>query len=115
MLDMWRNVVSDKPHECRKRYCKVCNANREDGHLCYMQPLKNVLPSSDGLLYVFYDLKTMQNMRYSETAKVHVLNMVCIQQFCSRCEDFDDGERDCERCGSRKHAFWDDPVGDLLS
>ena len=78
-----------------------------------MQPLKNVLPPSDGVLYVFYDFETTQNTQYSETAKVHVPNLVCIQHFCLRCEDVDDSERDCERCGFRKHASWDDPVGDL--
>ena len=78
-----------------------------------MQPLKNVLPPSDGILYVFYDFETTQNTRYSETAKVHVPNLVCIQQFCSRCEGVDDSARDCERCGICKHAFWDDSVGDL--
>ena len=50
----------------------VCTANREVGQLCYMQPLKNVLPSSDGVLYVFYDFETTQNTRFSETAKEHV-------------------------------------------
>ena len=108
-------IVSDKPHECGKHYCDVCTSNREVGHLCYMQPLKNVLPSSDGVLYVFYDFETTQNTRYSETAKVHVPNLVCIQQFCSRCEGVDDSAQDCERCGIRKHSFWEDPVGDLLT
>ena len=56
-------VISDRPHECCKRYCGVCNANREVDHLCYMQPLKNALPSSDGVLYVFYDFETTQNTR----------------------------------------------------
>ena len=71
------------------------------------------LPSSDGVLYVFYDFETTQNTRYAGTANVDVPNVVCIQQFYSRCEDIDDSERDCERCGIHKHAFWDDPVGDL--
>jgi hypothetical protein len=26
-----------------------------------------------------------------------------------------DIDEDCERCGWRQHAFWDDPIGDLLS
>ena len=60
-------------------------------------------------------LNPFQNTRYSETAKEHVPNLVCIQQFCSPCEGFDDCERGCERCGIRKHAFWEDPVGDLLT
>ena len=36
-----------------------------------MQLLKNVLPSSNGVLYVFYDFETTQKARYSDTAKVH--------------------------------------------
>ena len=61
--------VSGRPHECGKRYYDVCIANREVGHLCCMQPLNNVLPSSERVLYVFYDFETTQNTRYSETAK----------------------------------------------
>ena len=80
-----------------------------------MQSLKNVLPSSDGVLYVFYDFETTQNTRYSETAKVHVPNLVYIQQFCSRCVGVDDSAQDCERCGIRKHSFWEDPVCNLLT
>ena len=80
-----------------------------------MQPLKTVLPPSDGVLYVFYDFETTRNTRNSETAKEHVPNVVWIQQFCSRCEGIDDCERGCERCGIHKHTFWEDPVGDLLT
>ena len=58
-----------------------------------MQPLKNVLPSSDGVLYVFYDFETTQNTRYSETAKEHVPYLACIQQFCSRFEGIDECEQ----------------------
>ena len=78
-----------------------------------MQPMKNVLPSSDGVLYVFFDFETTQNTRYSETTKEHVPNLACIQQFCSRCEGTDDWKGDYERCGISKHALWEHPVGDL--
>ena len=108
-------VVSDKPHECAKRYCDVCTASRDVGDLCYMQPLKNVQPSSDRVLYIFYDFETTQNTRYSETANEHVPNVECIQQFCSRCEGIDDCEQDCVNCRVRKQAFWEDPVGDLIT
>ena len=73
-----------------------------------MRPLKNVLPACDGVLYVFYDFETTQNTG----AGLHVPNLVCLQQFCSACENV---ERDCERCGVRKHSFWEDPVGDMLT
>jgi hypothetical protein len=84
-------------------------------HLCYMQPLQNKLPPGDDkVLYVFYDFETTQNTRYSETATLHEPKLVCLQQFCSQCETVEDNA-DCEMWGKRKHSFWDDPVGDMLS
>jgi hypothetical protein len=50
----------------------------EIGHLSYMRSLRNELPTSDRVLYVFYDFETTQNTRYSEM--VHVPNFVCVQQ-----------------------------------
>jgi len=56
-----------------------------------MRPLKDVLPASTNKVpYVFYDFATTQNMRYSDTAKEHVPNLVCVQQFCARCEETED-------------------------
>ena len=78
------------------------------------EPLNDMLPpASDKVLYVFYDFETTQNTEYTAEAKLHVPNLVCVQQFYSRCEDAGDG--DCVQCGTRKHSFWQDPVGDLLS
>ena len=57
----------------------TCASRGEVGHLCYTQPLKTVLPPSEGVLYVFYNFETTQNTRYSDTGKVHVHNLVCIQ------------------------------------
>jgi len=80
-----------------------------------MKPLKDVLPeASDKVLYVFYDFETTQNTKYSDKATLHVPDLVCVQQFCSQCEDAEDcGE--CVRCGQRKHSFCDDPVADMLT
>jgi G:T-mismatch repair DNA endonuclease (very short patch repair protein) len=78
-----------------------------------MRPLKDTLPSDDGVLFVFYDFETTQNTRFSDNATLHVPNLVCVQQFCSQCENVEDG--DCQRCGVRKHSFWEDPVGSLLT
>ena len=50
----------------------------------------------------------------SGSATEHIHNLVCIQQFCARCEMQPDISVDCERCGKRRHSFYDDPVGDLL-
>ena len=80
-----------------------------------MRPLKDALPpASDKVLYVFYDFKTTQNTEYTADAKLHIPNLVCVQQFCSRCEDVEE-EEDCVRCGKRKHSFLQDPTGDLLT
>jgi hypothetical protein len=80
-----------------------------------MQPLKNEMPRNDNVLFVFYDFETTQDTKFSENATEHVPNLVCVQQFCSICEMQDDIETDCERCGKRRHSFFDDPVGDLLT
>jgi hypothetical protein len=81
-----------------------------------MRPLKDVLPTNaDNVLYIFYSFDTTQNKTYSATAKEHVPNLVCVQQFCARCEEIDDCSIDCTRCGRRRHSFWNDPVGDLLT
>jgi len=102
-------------HEYNKRFCENCKQKKEIGHLCYMRPLKDTLPrTGDKLLYVFYDFETTQNNEYTDVAKLHVPNLVCVQQDCSRCENVENGA-DCVRCGNRKHSFWQDPTGDLLS
>jgi hypothetical protein len=80
-----------------------------------MRPLRNALPASDTVLFVFYDFETTQYTRYSDSASVHLPNLVCLQQFCSKCENAQDISIDCEQCGRRKHTFWDDPVEDMLT
>jgi DNA polymerase elongation subunit (family B) len=80
-----------------------------------MQPLKNEFPRSDNVLFVFYDFETTQDTKFLENATGHIPNLVCKQKFCSVCEMQDDIETDCGRCGRRRHLFFDDPVGDLLS
>jgi hypothetical protein len=77
---------------------------------CTVRPLKNELPASDGVLFIFYDFETTKDTRYSEKATVHVPNLVSVQQFCSKCENVKDIEQHCVWCGKRKHSFWKDPV-----
>ena len=60
-----------------------------------MQPLTNEVPSADNVLFVFYDFETSQDTKISETAKLHVRILVCLQQFCTACEMQDDYEQDC--------------------
>jgi len=64
---------------------------------------------------VFYDYGTTQDTKFSENATQHIPILVCIQQYCSVCEMQEDIETDCDRCGRRRHSFYDNPVGDLLS
>jgi hypothetical protein len=80
-----------------------------------MQPLRNELLRSDNVLFVFYDFETTQDTKISENATEHIPSLMCVQQFCSICETSDDTGMDCERCGWRRHSFFDDPVRDLLS
>jgi len=97
-------------------YCANFNQNMEINHLYYMQPLKDEVPNVDDVLFVLYDFETTQDTKISETAKLQLPILVCLQQFCTVCEMQDgDDERDCARCGKRRHSFFEDPVGDLLS
>jgi hypothetical protein len=80
-----------------------------------MRPLKDVLPANvDNVLYVFYDFESTQNKRYSDTSKAQVLKLICVQQFCTRCEGMEGGAN-CKGSGRRRHSFRDDTVGDLLT
>lgn len=45
-------------------------------------------------------------MRYSEKAKAHVPNLVCLQTFCALYENVEDGLV-CLPCGNRRHSLWD--------
>jgi len=101
-------------HEYFKPYCDHCQQNREIGHLCYMRPLMNESPRSSNVLFVFYDFETTQDTKFSDSGTEHIPNLVCLQEFCSHCETQPDISVDCERCGKRRHSFFDDHVGDLI-
>jgi hypothetical protein len=74
-----------------------------------MKLLVDKVPSRDNVLFVFFVFET------SVSATEHVPNLVCLQQFCSQCENESDINVDFERCGQTKHSFFDDLVGDLLT
>ena len=105
--------LTRKKHECYKPYSKNCIQNEKIGHLCYMRPLSNELPRRDNVLFVFFDFETTQDTIFTDSATVLFPNLVCLQQFCSLCETRNDIDEECERCGKRKHPFFEDPVGDL--
>ena len=63
----------------------------------------------------FYDFETMQDKKCADNSFEHVPNLVCLQQTFTVSEDDSDMDVYCRRCGKRKHSFWTDPVGDLIS
>ena len=81
-------LIIQKKHECNKRFCVTCSENKEVGHLRYMPSLVNVPASSERVLYVFYDSETTQDTKRSDKTSVHIPNLVCLQHFCSKCEDY---------------------------
>ena len=107
------SLLTRKKHECYKPYCKNCMQNEKIGHLCYMRPLSDELLRSDNVSFVYYDFETRKNTRFTDSATVHVPNLVSLQKLCSQCETRVDIDEDCQRCGKRKHSFFEDPVGDL--
>jgi len=70
-----------------------------------MIPLMDVLPANaEKVRDVIHDFENTQNKRYSDISKVHVPNLDCVQEFCARCEDMEDGI-DFERFGKWRHSF----------
>jgi len=67
------------------------------------------------VLFVFNDFETTQDTRLTESSIVQIPNLVCLLHFCTVCEKKTNIDVDCVRCGRRRHAFWDSPVGDLLT
>jgi len=108
-------IMTGDSHDCNKPFCANCKPNRHVGHVCCMRPIKDVLPSTgDKVLHVFYDFETTQNMRYSDKATLHVPELGCLLQFCSQGEDVEN-TGNCVRCGKRKHLFWGETVGNMLT
>ena len=71
-------LITRRQHECKKTNCQNCNENKEIWQQFFMKPLQNLLPVSKRVLFVFYDSETTQNTKYSDSATVHVPNLVCL-------------------------------------
>jgi len=68
------------------------------------------MPRSDGVVFVFYDFETEQNTNRIDTSFKHVPIVLCVQQFCTVCDDEAYVEFDYRRCGKKNRSFWLDPV-----
>ena len=63
----------------------------------------------------FFDTECTQDLERHDGSFVHVPNLICVQQMCSKCEVVvGDINVDCEQCGKRTHVFWQDPVGKFI-
>jgi hypothetical protein len=48
-----------------------------------MQLLKNELPRSDNVLFVFYDFEKTQDTKFAENTTENIPILVCVQQICA--------------------------------
>ena len=87
--------------------------NQPSGHFSYVAPLKRS-KLSDRFLYVFFDTECTQGLQRHDGSFVHVPNLICAHQMCSKCEAMDDMNVDCEQCGKRTHVFWQDSEGKFI-
>jgi hypothetical protein len=78
--------------------------------VAHLKPSK--LP--DKLMCVSCDTECTQDLDKRDGSLEHVPNLICAQQMCSKCEDVDDLNIDCEQCGKRVHVFWEDPIGTFI-
>ena len=65
-----------------------------------MLPLVNLAFSSEYLLYIFYDFESTQYQKRSDRTNEHVQNLVCLKQFCSKCDNISDIEQDSIQCAN---------------
>jgi len=72
-------------------------------------------PLSEIRYSLYFTISKQLKTKRGDTPYEHVPNLLCVHQFCAVCEDDFDMNEDCRRCRTRKHSFWTDPVGDLIS
>jgi hypothetical protein len=56
------------------------------------------------VLYVLYNFETTQNTKVTKIATVHVTNLVCVQQFCTLCEEEPNIDEDSDV--ARGNTLW---------
>ena len=109
------STMEGQNHEYNKRYCLQGLKYRVIGHKCYISPLSDRAPRSDRVLFLFYNVETTHNAKCTDTSFKHVPNLLCVQKFSAVCEDDADMDVKYQRCGKKKHSFWTDRFGDLIS
>ncbi|XP_044594829.1 uncharacterized protein LOC123272194 [Cotesia glomerata] len=84
----------------------------EEGHFCFMTPVKIPPSTNQSVKFVYYDLETRQDdkLHGSEKMNIHVPNLCIAQQVCNVCCDTDDlelGEKRplCDSCGICETVF----------
>jgi len=64
-------------------------------------------------MYVFFDTGCKQEFEKRYVSFEHIMNLICAQQMCSKCEAMD-LSINCEQCGKRIHVFLEEPVGKFI-
>ncbi|CAD6239806.1 GSCOCG00012572001-RA-CDS [Cotesia congregata] len=100
------------PHSCGKFLCSRCKELCEEGHFCFMTPVKLPPPTKQCVKFVYYDFETRQDDKFhgSEKMNIHVPNLCVAQQVCNVCCDIDDLELSttrpwCNNCGVCETIF----------
>jgi len=61
-----------------------------------------------------FDTECIQNLQKCDASFKHILNLIRVQQMCSKCETVDDLSIDCEQCVKRIHMFWEETVSKFI-
>lgn len=112
-------ISAHREHVCSEGWCKTCYDYMPYNHKCYMKrDKKQVPPSDDNVLYVFWDCESTLDTPVSEDpadGTKHVVNLIVAQTQCSACSGDEDISKLCSKCGVRNYIFIDnDPIKSFL-
>lgn len=107
----FKTVRSSRQHICGEIFCKICYDYVPADHLCYMQP-NTGKPVTDNILFIFYDLETIQEKVLEDGSLLHEPNLCVFKQCCDSC--FNTEEKNCGKCGPRLQILKVRPVERFL-
>ena len=84
----------------------------EVGNLCYIRPLKDVLPANSDKVMYYFTILTQPKIRGIRTRRKHTCLTPSVCKNCVRCEDV---ECDVHCCVKRRHSFREVPVGEPIT